>query len=109
MENAIIARAKIADYLLNLDHDEGGGKPKFYLAFGFTRNEWLKLADALRTHAETYQVSWTEQTDFGMRYIIEGMVITPDGRNPDIRAIWFIDNEQDFPRLVSAYALEKKI
>jgi hypothetical protein len=37
IENAVIARAKVADYLLNLEHDEGGGKAKF---LAHVQGEW---------------------------------------------------------------------
>ncbi|HRF96703.1 MAG TPA: hypothetical protein PLZ51_15960, partial [Aggregatilineales bacterium] len=42
---------------------------------------------------------------FGINYVIEGMLMTPDGRNPQVRVIWTIDVNSDIPRLVSAYPL----
>ena len=46
-----------------------------------------------------------ERPPFGVHYVIEGSLITPDGRNPNVRVIWIYDDGGDTPRLVSAYPL----
>jgi hypothetical protein len=38
-----------------------------------------------------------------MRYIIDGILITPDGRNPMVRSVWFIETGEITPRFVTAY------
>jgi hypothetical protein len=37
---------------------------------------------------------------------VEGPLLAPDGRSPNLRAVWFIDNGQDTPRFVTAYPLK---
>jgi hypothetical protein len=44
---AIIEREKICEYLLNAAHPDNGGKALFFIALGFSREEWLTLASAL--------------------------------------------------------------
>ena len=39
-------------------------------------------------------------------YVVEGTLPTPDGRNPRVRAIWFIREGEHRPRLVTAYPVE---
>ena len=64
------------------------------------------MAEALKHHASSNEVIKVEERPpFGVHYVIEGSLITPDGRNPDVRVVWIIDDGDDTPRLVSAYPL----
>lgn len=105
-DKCIIPEAKITKYLLNLESEFGKSKARFFLAFGFTLEAWTVMADALKQHAATYDVSETIVRDrFGINYVVEGTLTTPDRRNPQVRVIWAIDRGNDIPRLVSAYPL----
>ena len=95
------------DYLLSLSHPHGRGKAIFFMRFGFLVDRWQILADALRVHALEHEVVKIEQSPFGLRYIIEGTMLTPDGRNPFVRSVWFIDNGSDETRFVTAYPMEE--
>ena len=106
-ENAYIPPAKILDYLLALDHNDGGSKADFLLRFGFNREHWQILAPAPRTHGASCAVVRTFRTVHGQKFIIEGPLETPDGRNPNLRTIWIILNGTDEPRLMSAYPLSR--
>lgn len=64
------------------------------------------MAHAFINHAADHELAKIEASPFGTRYIIEGRIITPDGRNPKVRSVWFISTGDDIPRLVSAYPLE---
>ncbi|WP_420828293.1 DUF6883 domain-containing protein [Desulfonema limicola] len=44
-----------------------------------------------------------------MRYVIEGEILSPDGRNPKIRSVWFLKNETDRTSFVTAYPFERKV
>jgi hypothetical protein len=105
-ERAVITEAKIVLYLLNLSSENGKAKAKFFLAFGFTIEAWQIMAEALRQHANDHEVTKVEERPpFGIHYVIEGTLQTPDGRNPSVRVIWIIDDDDIVPRLVSAYPL----
>lgn len=41
-----------------------------------------------------------------MKDVIEGPLVTPGGRNPMVRAIWFVESGQEHPRFVTAYPME---
>jgi hypothetical protein len=105
---AQIAKEKITEYLLSLAHSSGHGKAKFFMSFGFTLDNWEVLAQALQQHAETHDITRIEPSPFGTRYIIEGVLQTPDERNPQIRVIWFIATGEELPHLASAYPLKGK-
>jgi hypothetical protein len=38
--------------------------------------------------------------------VIEGRLRAADGRQPNLRSIWFVDTGTDAPRLVTAYPLK---
>jgi len=102
----IVEREKIADYLLNPMHRYGASKARFFTRFGFRLEQWELLADALREHGRTHEISLTYETGFGPRYVIEGELKAPDSRHPRVRTVWQMDKGAVAPRLISAYPLE---
>lgn len=82
-------------------------KARFFMSFGFTPAAWQELADALLTHAADNEVASTEDTAFGTMYVIDGPLLTPDGRAPMIRSVWFLETGQAVPRLATAHPLKK--
>ncbi len=107
-EKAVVPKAKITDYLLSLSHRDGCSKAKFFMLFGFSPERWHILAQALKLHAAHNETARTEVSDFGMRYVVEGTLLSPDGRNPEIRSIWFLKSGADVPSFVTAYPLKGK-
>ena len=103
-----VARAKIVDYLLAAHHRTGAAKARWFASFGFSPVRWTELADALRTHARRNIVTLVDDTPFGRRYTIDGPIESPDGRNPHVRSIWFVDTERDQPRFVTAFPLRSR-
>ncbi|TVR18395.1 MAG: hypothetical protein EA396_15170 [Anaerolineaceae bacterium] len=106
LDNAYVPEEKITLYLLNLQHPKGRGKAKFFTQFGFSVAQWKQLADALMNHAQSHEVVKTEQTKFGIRYVIEGELQTPIERKPQVRVVWFSPTDSTQPHLVTAYPLE---
>ncbi|WP_022835466.1 DUF6883 domain-containing protein [Salisaeta longa] len=107
LEQAVVPKEKITDYLLSERHPSGRGKAKFFKGFGFSPDQWEVLADALKRHAGQHGVTRTEASPFGTRYVVEGMITTPIGRSPQLRAVWFIREGRDVPHLATAYPLDK--
>ena len=102
-ENAYVSQEKVVDYLLSSSHPAGRTKARFFRGFGFSTDAWNVLADAIRDHAMTHDVKESEESEFGTKYVVDGVLNTPDGRNPKIRAIWFVERGEDRPRFVTAY------
>lgn len=107
--NARVEREKVVGYLLNSSHPYGSGKAGFFARFGFVPARWESFAEALRQHGSSHPVSRVTETGFGPRYAVEGSIITPDGRNPNIRTVWQMDHGELAPRLITAYPLEDSI
>lgn len=104
-ERAHIDQSKIRDYLLALDHPEGACKAIFFSRFGFTVQDWEVFAAALVVHAQLHAVIETSAAAYGTKYCIDGTLQCPDGRAPQVRSVWVIDANADFPRLITAYPL----
>jgi hypothetical protein len=106
-KKARVERGKVVDYLLSESHPDGRSKAAFFLRFGFDQRHWHGLAEALRTHGAANEITRTETSDYGTRYTVDGIIETPDGRNPMIRTIWIIDNANSEPQLVTAHPLRR--
>src|SRR5437763_657434 len=106
-KSATVPERKVTHYLLNPAHPAGGSKASFFLRFGFTATEWQRLAEALLRHACENEVVVTEKTSHGMRYVVDGPLIAPDGRSLNIRSAWYIHPDSDAPRFVTAHPLPK--
>ncbi len=105
---AEVPEAKITDYLLSFTHRDGKHKAEFFARFGFDRGRWELLQSALRNHAGEHDVVKVEDSPFGVRYVIEGSMQSPDGRAPRVRSVWFIETDSTAPRLVTAYPLPEE-
>lgn len=106
-ELAYVDPLKVTGYLLSLDHPQGKSKADFFSRFGFHRDRWEVLAEALLTHASRHRVVSTVDTDNGIRYTVDGRLDTPDGRNPFVRAVWGVEKPGTAPRLITAYPLRR--
>lgn len=104
----VVPREKVVDYLLSQTHPVGRSKAKFFRGLGFHPADWEMLADALKQVAMDNEVSGTEPSPFGTRYIVEGPLETADGENPVVRTVWFIEKAREVPRFVTAYPLPRK-
>lgn len=104
-EQAEIPEEKIIGDLLSMTHRDGRHQAAFFMAHGFRAEAWEMLTQALRRHAADHEIAKTEQTPFGTRSVVEGPLQTPDGRNPLMRVVWFVERGGTIPRLATAYPL----
>jgi len=80
-DRGIVPDRKITHYLLSTTHRDGQHKAAFFLSVGFT-SEAGKTRFCAAAHA------------------------APDGRNPNVRAVWFIANDGEIATLATAYLLD---
>ena len=100
---AVVHPNKVSDYLLSLAHPEGRAKARFFLSYGFSVGDSEKLLLALLRHALSNEASLSKENKFGRIYLIEGPLVTPDGRNPLLRSVWILETGSNTPRLITAY------
>lgn len=108
VQNAEIPSEKITDYLLSSSSRAGKAKAKFFMSFGFVREKWEEVVKSLIHHAEENEISGIKRTIFGTKYIIDGFMKSPDGSLLNVRTVWFIDDDGDSPRFVTAHPLKKE-
>ena len=102
-DRAVVDARKITDYLLSPSHPQGRTKRLFFESFGFHLDDWIVLHAALLQHGRLQPVGAEEETAFGYKYVIDGPLASPDGRNPGVRSVWFVEKGEDYPRFVTAY------
>jgi hypothetical protein len=95
-------------YLLSSAHRDGRSKAAFFTHYGFSVDQPEELVSALLRHVADHEVAKIEDSPFGTRYTVEGMLTAPDGRTPVIRSIWFIETGEQIPRFVPAYPLRRR-
>lgn len=107
LERAFVRPEKITRYLLSEDHPVGRHKAKFFSNFGFSLLSWRQLETALLDHAALHEVAEVEETSFGVSYMINGPLPTPDGHAPQVRTVWFVETGQTSPYFVTAYPIKR--
>jgi hypothetical protein len=105
---AEVASRKLRDYQLSPTHRAGHHKAAFFERYGFSAEAWTVLRDALIRHASQHEIVRREASSFGFRYVVEGTLESPDGRNPRVRSVWFIETNGRHPRFVTAYPLRRE-
>ena len=107
-ELAVVDERKIAEYVLSTGHPFGRAKAAFFRSFGFRLTAWEGLKAALLRHAQENEVTGSEETPFGTKYVIDGPLHAPDGRRPMIRTVWFVETGEEGLRFVTTYPLKGK-
>jgi hypothetical protein len=107
LERAFVRPEKITRYLLSEDHPVGRHKARFFLGFRFSLSSWQRLETALLQHASQYEVAQVETTPFSVSYAIDGPLLTPDRRNPQVKTVWFMETGQNAPYFITAHPLKR--
>ena len=107
-DTAWITREKITEYLLSSTHPEGRSKAEFFHRLGFRIERWQVLEAALLDHGRTGTAVDQMPAPFGLHYVVEGPLGTPDGRSSLIRTVWIVERGQTAPRLITAYPVGRR-
>jgi hypothetical protein len=102
LDQAVVDPRKLTDYLLARSHPVGRSKASFFEKMGFSAEAPDVLSNALREHAKQPDGITVEETDFGTKYVVVGLLRGPaaSGR---VRSVWIVDRGADVPRFVTAY------
>jgi hypothetical protein len=107
-EKALVERKKVNEYLLNRNHPDNGGKADFFSRLGFSAQEWITFAAALRLLVITCDVTNIVESKHGTKYIVDGELENPRGRREQVRTVWIVDAVEPILRLVTAYLHEEQ-
>ncbi len=100
-EDAIIAPAKLRDYLLSEEHPDGRSKARYLARLGYSRAEWGRLDRDLREQILPLKARPVRESPWGSKYEILGVLKGPSGRAAWIRSIWIVLRRETRPRLVT--------
>lgn len=107
LDHAVVTERKVTRYLLAVDHPTGRHKALWLMAHGFRLEAWEVLVEAIKRHAFIHEVLRAEGSPFGNRYVVEGPFMTPDGRDPPARSIWFVEAGGYAPLFVTVYPVRR--
>ena len=105
---AYVPEAKITRYLLDLNHPDGWGKAQEFRKRGYDDSNVATMITDLIGVAQTQPVSEVVTTQYGIKYVIYGVIQPPIGEDLLILSVWQIDRGRSAPRLLSAYLQEPK-
>lgn len=97
---AFVPDEKLGGYLLDPGHEDGGPKSRFLEAVGFDITRQDEVKAALLSHGAAFEATGIA-TPFGMKYHVDGMLISPTGRSVYVRTVWQIDAGTSAPRFVT--------
>ena len=106
-EHASVEREKISGYLLSTTNPRGRSKALFFSRFGFELESWEDPAEAFKLQVKTHEVVRPVETPYGSRYYVDGIIDTPEGRNPLVRTVRQFDQGTNYPRLITAHLLRE--
>jgi hypothetical protein len=90
-EEVVVQAAKLADYLLNPDHEGNGGKAKFFAEhLGISRNEWTYLQSQLIDGLAKVTYENVRLDTHGVRFTAYLPVRGPNGATATIETGWIV-------------------
>ena len=102
-DRAVVEDGKARDYLLSPSHPVGRFKSVFFIALGFSLDEWQILRDALLELARGGDATPGQPSPFGQKFEIRATLQGPSGRQAAVLVVWMFSNGQDFPHFVTAF------
>ena len=100
---AIIEPEKLRDYLLSLVHPVGRFKAPFFIALGYSQQQWHQFETDLRAQHLSQEALPATASVYGQKYEICAMMTGPAGRSSEVVSVWIVLSCEDVPRLVTAY------
>jgi len=91
---------KVVDYLLSPSHPVGRFKARLFAALGFRRDQPESFVAELRRIARSGDVSSQEDTPYGRKYTVEGILTGPLGSR-EVATVWFQEPSQESVRLLT--------
>ena len=98
-EQALIPIEKLTNYLLNVDHPDGGPKARVLAHAGFRAEAPEEFEQALREQHLTQEARPGKLSPFGAKYEITGRLTGPNGE-VFVTSVWIIRHGEATPRLI---------
>jgi hypothetical protein len=106
-ERAFVNMAKLRDYSLSPTHEEGKHKAHvFQSALGMDNRHADWLRDQLLKAAVDEECTPARYDGHGQRYVID-FDVSFESRNARLRSAWIVRSNNDSPRLLSCYVINR--
>jgi len=102
-QRAVIAPAKIQNYLLSTSHPIGRFKEPVFASLGYTVANWQKLEQDLLALAASGEAEPGRESPYGQKYEIHGTLNGPSGKSARVLTVWIVRFGSDVPQFVTAY------
>jgi hypothetical protein len=102
-DQAVVADAKVRDYLLSPSHPVGRFKSSFFAALGFNVANWQDLREAFLTLARSAEADPGQTSPYGQKYDVRGTISGPLGRQASVVTVWIIPEGREFAHFVTAF------
>lgn len=103
VEDAIVPKEKLTEYVLSDTHTLGRHKAAFFRALlGFTASNWRELASQLVNGLGTAELHKVRGGPYGVQYHVDVPVVGANGATHLVRAAWII-NSGEPARMVTAH------
>jgi len=102
-EKAYVPPEKLSGYLLSETHALGREKARFFKSHGYNKGNVSLMEQGLLTLAREGTVLQEVVSAHGIKYVVQGSMITPQGRIISVRTVWIVESGDESPRFVTAY------
>lgn len=102
-QNALVEHEKIIGYLLSSAHPVGRNKARIFARCGYDPGNAHELTAELKRVITNGQLVKVVESQWGLKYIVDGMLHCYRGSILGIRTVWIIETDSQFPRFVTAY------
>jgi hypothetical protein len=102
-DRAIVPEAKVRDYLLSNAHPVGRFKAVFFIALGYSAENWEVLRDALLALAATYQATPGHVSPFGQKFEVRAILARSSGRRAQVVTVWMVPTGQNLAHFITAF------
>ena len=102
-ESAYVPQLKLDGYLLSENHPVGRAKALLLRGLGYDDTNVSSLEQGLIAVAHEQPVAEVIESEYGVKYVIDGVLQTPSGSGLHVRTVWIIDAGESQPRFVTAY------
>jgi len=102
-QEAVVPEEKVTGYLLSQSHPVGKTKARYFRRIGYNEKNVERLMEDLIRIAVSNAVSEEVDTRFGIKYIVDGHVISPTGIRARLPTVWIIETGENLQRFVTAY------
>lgn len=102
-DRAVIEPAKLHGYLLSRSHPVGRFKAAFFLALGYSSENWRQLEADLRSQHLSQDATPERPSPYCQKYATRATLIGPSGDSADVVSVWVVRTGEEFARFVTAY------